>query len=150
MEGAVGFVSACGIVWRQWLLSSRKKMIEQFKEIVGAQSYSAFLNLLKEIGPDARTHRISVVIAAIMRFALMKVPRDCGEGTLGKALVALDEEPYLVAEESEEYQLVFDLIDGLCREAGIHNLRESSRGTPYSVAESAIAEYTEWYNMPWE
>ncbi len=85
-----------------------------------------------------------------MRFVLMKVPSDCEEGTLGKALVALDEEPYLATEESKEYQLVFDLINDLCREAGIRNLRESSRGAPYSVAESAIAEYTEWYNMPWE
>jgi len=125
-------------------------MIEQFKEIVGVQSYSTFLDVLKKIGPDARTHRISVVIAAIMRFALMKVPRDCEEGTLGKALVALDEEPYLASEESGEYQLVFDLVDDLCREAGIRNLRESSRVAPYSVAESAIREYTGWYDIPWE
>ena len=80
----------------------------------------------------------------------MKFPEDCEEGTLGNALVALDEEPYLAAEESREYQLVFNLIDDLCREAGIRNLRESSRGEPYSIAESAITEYTEWYNMPWE
>jgi len=38
-------------------------MIQEFKEIIGAQSYSTFLRVLKEIGPDARTHRISVVVA---------------------------------------------------------------------------------------
>ena len=125
-------------------------MIQEFKEIIGAQSYSTFLRVLKEIGPDARTHRISVVIAAMLRFALSKLPPDCEDGTLAQALVTLDEDPYLVAEQSEEYELVFDLIDELCREAGMSNLRESARGTPYSIAENTIAEYIAWYNMPWE
>lgn len=125
-------------------------MIQEFKEIIGAQSYSTFLRMLKEIGPDARTHRISVVIAAMLRFALSKLPPDCEDGTLAQALVTLDEDPYLVAEQSEEYELVFDLIDELCREAGMSNLRESARGTPYSIAENTIAEYIAWYNMPWE
>ena len=125
-------------------------MLEEFKGIVGAQSYSTFLRMLKEIGPDARTHRISVVIAAMLRYARSKLPPDCEDGTLAQALVALDEEPYLADEESEEYELVSDLIDKLCQEAGMRNLRESSRGESYSIAESAIAEYAAWYNMPWE
>lgn len=125
-------------------------MIQEFKEIIGAQSYSTFLRMLKEIGPDARTHRIGVVIAAMLRFALSKLSPDCEDGTLAQALVTLDEDPYLAAEQSEEYDLVFDLIDELCREAGMSNLRESARGTPYSIAENTIAEYIAWYNMPWE
>jgi len=127
-----------------------QKMLKEFKKIIGNQSYSTFLSLLKEIGPNARTHRISVVIAAMLRFSLSKVDRDCEAGTLCEALVALNEEPYLTAEESEEYELLSDLIDELCREAGFRNWRESSRGDSYTVAESAIAEYTAWYNMPWE
>jgi hypothetical protein len=57
---------------------------------------------------------------------------------------------YLAAERSEEHELVFRLIDELCREAGMLNLRESARGALYSIAENAIAECTAWYNMPWE
>lgn len=125
-------------------------MIDEFKEIIGVQSYSTFLRMLKEIGPDARTHRISVVIAAMLRFARSKLPPDCEGGTLAHALVTLDEEPYLAAEESEEYQLMFDLIDDLCDETGMRNLRESARGELYSIADNAIAEYTAWYSMPWE
>lgn len=125
-------------------------MIEEFKNIIGAQSYSIFLRMLKEIGPDAGTHRISGVIAAMLRFALSKLTPDCEDGTLGHALVTLEEEPYLAAERSEEHELVFHLIDELCREAGMLNLRESARGALYSIAENAIAEYTAWYNMPWE
>ena len=127
-----------------------KKMLEEFKKIIGNQSYSTFLSLLKEIGPDARTHRISVVIAAMLRFALEKLYREGEDGTLCQALVALDEEPYLAAEASEEYERLFELIDEICREAGLRNLRESARGDSYSIAENAIAEYVSWYNMPWE
>ena len=125
-------------------------MIEEFKEIVGAQSYAAFLRMLTEIGPDARTHRISVVIAAMLRFARSHLPADSEDGTLAQAIVTLEEEPYLVGEKSEEYEIVFDLIDELCDEAGMSNLRESSKGAPYSIADIAIAEYTGWHNMPWE
>ena len=125
-------------------------MLQEFKDLVGAQSYSALLRMLKEIGPDARTHRISVVIAAMLHYARSKLPPDCEDGTLAQALVALDEETYLPGEESEEYEVVFDFIDELCQKAGMRNLRESSRGESYSIAESAIAEYTAWYNMPWE
>lgn len=126
------------------------KMIEEFKKIIGAQSYSTFSRMLKEIGPDARTHRISVVIAAMLQFACSKLPPDCEDGTLAQALVTLYEEPYLADEQSDEYELVFDLIDELCRETGLRNLRESARGISYSIAENAIAEYAAWYNMPWE
>ena len=125
-------------------------MLEEFKKIIGNQSYSTFLSLLKEIGPDARTHRISVVIAAMLRFALEKLYREGENGTLCQALVALDKEPYLAAEASEEYERLFELIDEMCREAGLRNRRESARGESYSIAENAIAEYTAWYHMPWE
>jgi len=125
-------------------------MIKEFIKIIGKQSYTAFLGLLKAIGPDARTHRISVVIAAMLRYALNNISEDSEDGTLSHALETIEEEPYLVSEESEEYDLLLELIDELCNEAGIHNLRESARGDSYSIAESAIAEYTSWYNMPWE
>jgi len=134
----------------EFRLDSMSKLLEEFKDIIGAQSYSSFLHMLKAIGPDARTHRISVVIAAMLRCALSKLPPDCEDGTLAQGLVIMAEEPYGVAEGSVEYKLVFDIIDELCREAGMRNLRESTRGESYSIAENAIAEYAAWYNMPWE
>jgi hypothetical protein len=126
-------------------------MLEEFKDIIGAESYSAFIQMLKEIRPHARTHRISVVIAAMLRFALSELLADYEDGPLAQALMALDEEPRLASEEkSEEYELLSDFIDELCREAGMRNQRESARGMSYSIAENAIAEYAGWYAMPWE
>ena len=91
-----------------------------------------------------------LVIASILRFAVNKLPAHCEDGSLAQALIMIDQEPYLAHEQSDEYELVFDLIDCLCKEAGMLNQRESARGEDYSIAENAILEYTAWYNMPWE
>ena len=117
-------------------------MLKEFKKIIGNSSYSVFINQLQVIGSDARTHRIRVVIAAMLRFALEKGYREGEDGTLCQALLALDEEPYLAVEESEEYERLFELIDEICREAGLRNLRESARGESYSVAEKTNSRST--------
>jgi len=106
--------------------------------------------MLKAIGPSARTHRISVVIAAFLRFALKTGATHHDEGTLGEALIALDEEPFLADEQSEEYELISDFIYKLCNETGLQNQRVSSRGESYSIADDTIRDYVAWYNMPWE
>ena len=125
-------------------------MVDEFKEIVGDQHFSSFLTLLKEIGPDSRTHRISVVIASILRFAVNQLPSECEDGSIAQALLVLDEEPYLAHEQSDEHEMVFDLVDGLCSEANMMNERESTRGEDYSIAENVILEYAAWYNRPRE
>ncbi len=125
-------------------------MLEEFEQIVCAQTCAAFLSMLKEIGPSARTHRISVVIAAMLRYAVCRVPGEPDEGSLGEALLAIDEEPYLADGRTPESEKLLELIDCLCKGAGMVNQRTNSRGRPYSIAEDAMAEFTAWYNMPWE
>ena len=126
-----------------------EKLVDEFKDIVGEQHFSSFIALLKEIGPDARTHRISVVIASILRFAVNQLPAECEDGSIAQALLNLDEEPNLAHEQSDENEMVFDLVDGLCSEANMINQRESARGEDYSIAEKVILEYAAWYHMPW-
>ncbi len=105
---------------------------------------------MRNIGPEARTHRISAVMASILRFAVNQLPPDCEDDSLAQALLTLDEEPNLAHEESDVHKMVLELIDGLCNEAGMMNKRESARGEDYSIAENTILEYAAWYNMPWE
>jgi len=130
--------------------SEMDTVLEEFKEIIGSQEFESIFALLKDIGPDARTHRISVVIASILRFAVNQLPADCEDGSLAQALIMIDQEPYLAHEQSDEYGLLFDFIDSLCKAVGMLNQRESARGGDYSIAENAILEYAAWYNMPWE
>ena len=125
-------------------------MLEEFQQIVCAQTCAAFLSMLKEIGPSSRTHRISVVIAAMLRYAVCRVPGEPEEGGLGEALLAIDEEPYLAHGRTPQSEKLFELIDCLCKEAGMVNQRTDSRGRSYSIAENAMAEFTSWHNMPWE
>ena len=127
-----------------------EKLIDEFEEIVGEQHFSSFLTLLREIGPDARSHRISVVIASILRFAVNRLPVECEDGSLAQALLVLDEEPHLAHEQSDEHEMIFDLVDGMCSEANLINERESVGGEDYSIAENVILEYAAWYDMPWE
>ncbi len=125
-------------------------MLEEFRRIVCAQTCTAFLDMLKEIGPSARTHRISVVIAGMLRYAVHRLPAQPEEGSLGEALLAVEEEPHLLYERCPYSEKLFELIDCLCKEAGMVNHRTNSRGTPYSIADNALAEFVSWYNMPWE
>jgi hypothetical protein len=125
-------------------------VLEEFKKLIGKQSYAAFIDLLKEVGPDARTHRISVVFAAILRYALEKVPEDYEETPLCQTLAELEEGPYFASEDSENYEILYELIDAICKEARIQNERQSARGDNYSISDSAISEFMSWYNMPWE
>jgi len=125
----------------------KEDKLDEFRQIIGEGLFGSFLELLTEIGPGSRTHRISVVIAGILRFALGKTTDDYEKGSLAEALVVLDEEPY---SDGEEYRRVVELIDHMCQESGMTNYRATTRGSEYSIAENAIAEYCRWYNMPWE
>ena len=124
--------------------------LKEFEIIVGKEMCSAFIRMLKDIGPEARTHRISVVIAAMLKYALDQLPDECKKGSLGEALIAVAEEPYLAQEASKESKRIDDLVEAICKKAGMQNYRRTSKGMPYSIAQNAIQEYTSWHNMPWE
>jgi hypothetical protein len=124
--------------------------LTEFEKIVGKEMCSSFIRMLKDIGPEARTHRISVVIAAMLKYALDQLPGGCKKGSLGEALIAIAEEPYLAQEASKESEKIDDLVEAICKKAGMQNHRHTSKGMPYSIAQNVIQEYTSWYNMPWE
>jgi cell division protein ZapA (FtsZ GTPase activity inhibitor) len=124
--------------------------LKEFESIVGKEMCSAFIRMLKDIGPEARTHRISVVVAAMLMYALDQLSDECKKRSLGEALIALAEEPYLAQDASEESEKIHGLIEAICKKAGMQNHRHTSKGVPYSIAQNAIQEFTSWYNMPWE
>ncbi len=125
----------------------KEDKLDEFRQIIGEELFGSFLKLLTEIGPGSRTHRISVVIAGILIFALDKTTDDYKKGSLAEALVVLDEEPY---SDGDEYIRVAELIDQMCQKSGMMNYRTTTRDSEHSIAENTIAEYCRWYNMPWE
>lgn len=122
-------------------------MLEEFRDMVGEKHYESFMALLKEIGPDCRTTRISVVIAGFLRFALKRTGEDLEEGGLAETLAIADGARDL---ESEECGTLSELIGRICEEAGMRNHRVSAGGIGYTIAEHTVSEYVEWYSLPWE
>lgn len=119
------------------------------KDVVGQEVYDLWLDMLRRLVPDGRTHRLAPMVAGMLQYAADVAAQKFGdepeESTAAYCLLGADEiwEP----DEAGDLQ---DLVAQLFEDAGAGYERVSSRGEGYSVAESAIYEYIHWYDMPWE
>jgi hypothetical protein len=119
------------------------------QDVVGKETYNVWLNMLREIVPDGRTHRLSVVLAAMLHYATViaeKLDEDAREeGTVAMSLInATEGGPDEVRGE------LHDVVKRLFQEAGVAFDRVSKRGEPYSIADEAYNEYCSWYDYPWD
>lgn len=109
-----------------------------------------WLEMLGSLVPDGRTHRLSVVVAGMLRHAVDVAMARFGEDAPGRSAAA---SLIRAAEESDPEQVgdqVGDLVDRLFRDAKVAGKRVNARGDEYSVLDNAIQEFTSWYAMPWE
>ena len=127
-----------------------KKVQRSLKDVVGEEVYSVWTQMLHEIVPDGRTHRLAPTIAAMLQFAVAVADKQCGrnpeEGSIESALL-------FASEGSDPKGAMDELlkpVEKLLRDSKVRAKRTSSRGDQYSVAESAVVEFVNWYNMPWE
>ena len=67
----------------------KEDKLDEFRQIIGEGLFGSFLKLLTEIGPDSRTHRISVVIAGILKFTLGRIAYDY-ERSRSELVAAID------------------------------------------------------------
>ena len=120
------------------------------QDVVGKETYALWVDMLRRLVPDGRTHRLSVVVAAMLQYAYLiaadNVDDDVEEGSVAQAL--LDATDGGDPEEVGEY--LYDVVDQLFKDAKVKHKRTSARGEDYSIAESALEEYVSWFNMPWE
>ena len=118
--------------------------------VVGAPTYSVWIEMLRTLVPDGRTHRLSIVVAGMLRHALdvaaAKFGEDAPEGSAAASLLRAAEEadPEQVAEQ------VGDLVERLFRDAKVAGKRVTARGGEYSILDGVIQEFASWYGMPWE
>ncbi len=70
---------------------------------------------------------------------------EAGKDTVAGLLLSTGEEDY-----DEAGQLLLPLVQRLFDDAGVNYARMSSRGEHYSIAEDAVQEFLNWFNMPWE
>lgn len=119
------------------------------KQIVGQETYSTWVDMLRRLVPEGRTHRLAPLVAGMVQFASAiayeKFGDDPVEGSVAHVLLLSSE-----ACDPSEAEELSDLVAQLFDDANVGYKRTSSRGDDYSVVESAVYEFIHWYDMPWE
>lgn len=126
-----------------------KKSKRSLQDVVGKETYEVWVNMLRELVPDGRTHRLSVVIAGMLQYATA-IAESLDEDDLEEDSVALS---LISANEMGPDEIKMELHDVVTRlfaDAGVTFERVSKRGQPYSVADEAYNEYFSWFNYPWD
>lgn len=119
------------------------------QDVAGPSVYGAWVAMLRSLVPDGRTHRLSVLLAAMLQYAVNQAEAqddDPEEGSLARSLLDSSE----TADPSEVRDLLHDAVTRLFKDAGVTHSRVSASGERYSIADSAYDEYIRWFDMPWE
>jgi len=119
------------------------------KDVVGAKTYNVWMDMLRRLVPDGRTHRLSVVIGAMLQCTYEVASEKPASDTKARKLYEHFQAAYECPDE-ECVDEVIDIVKNLFKDAGVGYNRQNSRGASYSIAEDAAYEFLRWENMPWE
>jgi hypothetical protein len=125
------------------------KAKRSLQDVVGENTYSAWVDMLQRLVPDGRTHRLSVLLTGMLQYALTIV-EELDEDELDEDSVALS---LINANEmgpDEVKDELHDVMRRLFKDAGVTFDRVSKRGEPYSIADEAYNEFVGWYDYPWD
>lgn len=126
-----------------------KQLKRSLQDVVGENTYSVWVDMLRRLVPDGRTHRLSVLLAGMLQYALT-LAEELDEDELEDDSVALS---LIHANEMGPDEIKDELHDVMTRlfnEAGVTFDRVSKRGEPYSIADQAYDEFARWYDYPWD
>ena len=119
------------------------------QDVVGKEMYSVWVEMLRQLVPDGRTHRLSVLLAGMLHYALT-IAENLDEDELEEDSVALS---LINANETglDEIKVeLHDVMKRLFQDADVTFNRVSKRGEPYSIADEAYNEFFSWYEYPWD
>ena len=126
------------------------KSKRSLQDVVGKETYTVWVDMLRELVPDGRTHRLSVVVAGMLEYAVDKSMqikhRNEEEHSVAMSLIDANEAGY--PEHIKE--LIHDVVDRLFKDAGVEYERVSKRGERYSIADEIYNEFSGWYDYPWD
>jgi hypothetical protein len=119
------------------------------QDVVGKETYTVWVDMLRELVPDGRTHRLSVLLAGMLQNALA-VAEELDEDELEEDSVALSliNANEMGADEIKDE--LHDVVKRLFKDAGVTFDRVSKRGEPYSIADEAYEEFVRWFDYPWD
>jgi hypothetical protein len=125
-----------------------EKQKGSLKALVGQQTYDVWVDMLRRLVPEGRTHRLAPMIAGMLQYAYAIAYEKEEEAEEGSAAsILLECEDVVDPEDAPE---LLDLVVQLFKAAKVKYKRVNSQGVGYSVAESTIYEFIHWFDMPWE
>ncbi|APJ02797.1 hypothetical protein [Silvanigrella aquatica] len=125
-------------------MAKRMNKENNLKKLVGSEVYDVWVNMIKILVPNARTHRISVIVAGMLHYALdqsyLKEHKD-------NSLTHILQESYDNNEADEE---LFNAIKLIFNKAKVKYTRKNSKGDQYCIIENSLNQFFHWESMPWE
>ena len=127
-----------------------KKTKRSLQDVVGKETYEVWVDMLRELVPEGRTHRLSVVIAGMLEYAVGKAMqiKNRNEEEHSVAMSLIDATDTSDPESIKE--LIHYVVDRLFKDAGVEYERVSKRGERYSIADEIYNEFSSWYDYPWD
>jgi len=132
------------------------------RQIVGPQIYATWIEMLSNLVPDGRTHRLAPLVAGMLHFARRRAVRLVGaippRGSLAEALAYGDDDPDALdasvdtgsVPAGSARQKLSSAVARMFRDAKVRYVRTNARGDRYSIIDSVLIEFHQWDLMPWE
>src|SRR5574341_133421 len=124
-----------------------QKSKRSLQDVVGKETYVVWVDMLRKLVPDGRTHRLSVVVAGMLQYATTLAEEfdedELEEDSIAWSLINANEMgPDEVKDE------LHDVVQRLFKDAGVTFDRVSTRGDRYSIADEAYSEFVSWFDYP--
>ena len=127
-----------------------RKSKRSLQDVVGQETYDVWVDMLRELVPNGRTHRLSVVVAGMLEYAVDKSMqikhRNEKEYSVAMSLIDATD----TSDPDSIKELIHDVVDRLFKDAGVEYKRVSKRGEHYSIADEIYNEFSGWYDYPWD
>lgn len=126
------------------------KSKRSLQDVVGKETYDVWVDMLRELVPDGRTHRLSVVIAGMLLYAVDKSiqikHRNEEEHSVAMSLIDATD----TSNPDSIKELIHDVVDRLFKDASVEYKRVSKRGEHYNITDEIYNEFSSWYDYPWD
>jgi len=124
---------------------NKSKPSSDLEKLVGHETYTTWVQMLKTLVPHGRTHRLAVVVAGMLQYAY----EQCNlKKNADNPLCKIFENAIESGDESNDDLL--DVVKAFFQDADVEYERVNSRGNGYSIAEESLREFSTWEFMPWE
>ena len=106
--------------------------------------------MLRELVPQGRTHRLSVIVAGMLQYTYElanQIPnRNEDEHSTAMSIIDAAE----AGNPDDIKGLINDIVDRLFMDAGVEYNRISKRGEHYSIVDETYNEFASWFDYPWD